>query len=254
MLLFLAFAPSLVICYWYCTSLLSICTLRSGCFALFLTFTPSLAICSGYCTSLPGICTLRSGCFAPFPGVCTLACNLLWVLHFTSRHLHPALWVLCSFSWYLHPRLPSALGTVLCFPAFAPSHVICSGYCTSLSGICTLRSGCFATFPGVYALACYLLWVLHSAFRHLYPEFWVLCSSSWRLHPRLLFALGTTLHFQAFAPCALGALLLFLVFTPSLAIYSGYCTSLPGICTLNSGYFALFLAFPPSPLDYGRSG
>ena len=118
------------------------------------------------------------------------------------------------------------------FLAFTPSLAICSGYCSSLPGICTLSSGYFNPFLSVCTLACYLLWVLHSAFKHLHPALWVLCSFSWRLHPRLLFALGITLCFLAFVPCALGAFLFLLTFAPSLAICSGYYTLLPGICTL----------------------
>ena len=127
-------------------------------FSLFLAFIPSLAICSGYCTLLSGICTLSSGCFAPFPGICTLACYLFWVLHSAFKHLYPELWVLCSSSWHLYPRLQFVLGTALCFPAFAPSHVIYSGYYSSLLGVYTLAPQLRAIrIDGVKHIALFLL-------------------------------------------------------------------------------------------------
>ena len=98
-----------------------------GAFLRFPTFAPLFLSCSGYYTTFSGICTLHSGYFALFLGVCTLAFVLLWVLHSVFWHLHPAPWVFCSCSWRLHPRSCFALGTTLCFPAFAPLFLFCSG-------------------------------------------------------------------------------------------------------------------------------
>lgn len=123
---------------------------------------------------------------------------MVWAIFLSGEFFYTPFYDAFLFSWRLHPRLLFALGTTLHFPAFAPcvlgafslflafppSLAICSGYYTSLSGICTLRSGCFALPLGIYTLACYLLWVPHFTFQHLHPELWVLCSFSWRLHPR----------------------------------------------------------------------